>query len=63
MQVPQEKRGLPIQIRQMRHRCSLETFALTFRTKKQAMLKLVSPEPQSGGWNASPKPPQRYAFA
>jgi hypothetical protein len=48
----------------MRHRCSLETFALDLRTKKQAMLQTSFPQNrQSGGWNASPKPPQRYAFA
>src|SRR5216684_1488546 len=39
MRVPQEERGGAMQIRQMRHRCSLETLELNLRTKKQTMLQ------------------------
>src|SRR5260370_2828172 len=49
MRVPQEERGGAIQIRQMRHRCSLETFELNLRTKKQTMLQTNFSQNQGSG--------------
>src|SRR4029077_12048849 len=49
MRVPQEERGGAIQIRQMRHRCSLETFELNLRTKKQTTLQTNFSQNQGSG--------------
>src|SRR6201997_1706034 len=52
MRVPQEERGGTIKIRQMRHRCSLETFELNLRTKKQTMLQTNFSQNQ---WSGGPE--------
>src|SRR6266478_466810 len=49
MGVPQEERGGPMEIRQMRHRCSLETFELNLLTKKQTMLQTNFSQNQGSG--------------
>src|SRR5258707_15457223 len=63
MGVPQEERGGANQIRQMRHRCSLETFELNLRRKNKPCSKLTFRRTKgASARNGSPKPP-RHAFA
>src|SRR5258707_15767387 len=61
MRVPQEERGGAMQIRQMRRRCSLETFELNLRTKKQTMIQTNFSQNQGSvgpEWQCQDAPPR-----